>query len=154
MIKVAVLAALLGPGAAVAQAPGSGAVPKALQGHWVVAQRNYTPSDLTNPVGDLLTNLGVKLEFKQHRLSALDPGKDGTYLRVTFDAGQSPPQIDLKAPGQDAKVMRGIYRLNDDILTICVGCGNDRPTTFDDTDHNVQLVLGRARKPAANPNSP
>src|SRR5947209_678005 len=99
MIKVAVLAALLGPGAAVAQAPASGAAPLTLQDKWVVAQRNYTPSDLTNTIGDLLTNMGVSVQVKSDRVVALDPGKNGAYIYATFDASQSPAQFDLTIPG-------------------------------------------------------
>src|SRR5579885_3080226 len=137
VLKAAVLTVLLCPGLAPAQAPQGNPIPKDLRGRWTVAHRYYTENNVTKPVGDLLTSLGMRLEFKQGKLVALDPDKEGTYLLVKFDDAKTPPHIDLWAPGPEDQVHRGIYRLDDGILTICVGSGQQRPKSFDHPDSNV-----------------
>ncbi len=155
IVTATLLATLLFVGSAPAQAPDDGAVPKNLEGRWIVAHRYYTPSDVTNPVGDLLTSLGSILDLKKEKLSACDPAKKGVYLTVKFEPGKTPPAVDLKAPGQE-QVLRGIYRLDGDVLRIAVGTGKRRPRTFDDPSRDVQLIMKRAPKkaPAAAPSSP
>lgn len=55
---------------------------------------------------------------------------EGTF---TLDATKSPPWIDLTPKGpKQLVVIRGIYKLEKGILTICYAPpGKDRPTTFD-----------------------
>jgi len=77
-------------------------------------------------------------------------GRDGmafTYA-VTFDPAKDPKEVDLVEEVGDRKVvLRGIYRLEKDRLTICVGAAvgdakvtkGERPTEFK-AGENVQLV--------------
>ena len=101
IITATLLAALLFVGSTRAQSPDVGAVPKDLEGRWIVAHRYYTPSDVANPVGELMTSLGSTLEIKNGKLSACDPGKKDVYLIVKFEPDKTPSAIDLKVPGQE-----------------------------------------------------
>jgi uncharacterized protein (TIGR03067 family) len=151
VIKFALLAALLSGGAALAQGPGAAPQVKKLDGRWLVVHRNYLPSPATDPVGKLLTNLGYAVEIRDGKLLARDPGKSDVYLLVTFDPTATPKAVDLKVPDKKDGVLLGIYRLDGDILTLAVGTGKSRPTTFSDPAHQVQLILKRVPKKATAP---
>jgi uncharacterized protein (TIGR03067 family) len=124
---------------------------KRLEGQWVIAQRSYTPTGATAQLGKLLTDLGQKVEIKQDKLSATDPDKAGRYLFVQFDPRSKPKALNLKIPGNDNQVLLGIYRLENDLLSLVIGTGNVRPKLFGPFDHQVLLVLKRAPKKSLQP---
>jgi uncharacterized protein (TIGR03067 family) len=117
-------------------------------GNWSVVQRYYTPSDVTNPVGDLLTNLGGQVAITNDgKLSALDPGKAGTYLNLSCDTSQTPLAVDLTVPSdnRNPQVLKGIYRLSTGgVLSIAVGTGDQRPTAFNRPNDQILLVMKQA----------
>lgn len=64
----------------------------------------------------------------------------------TTDARQKPAHIDITpSTGPDAnKTMKGIYKLEQGKLTICVNHNGDRPKDFDDkSEHVATIVLQR-----------
>jgi uncharacterized protein (TIGR03067 family) len=63
-----------------------------------------------------------------------------TSFDIKLDPSTSPKNIDLTLSGGD-KVLRGIYKLEDNVLSIAVSCTDDRPTTFDNRTKQVLLVL-------------
>ena len=126
------------------QAPDKKHVPKSLRGVWVVTHRAYQPSDATQAAGDILTKLGFKVEFKPGQVKALDDGAAGYSLQVEFAPTESPKQIDFTVP-DTGKVLRGIYRLEDGVLNILVGPGDDRPGSFSNTADQILLVLKRPK---------
>lgn len=72
-------------------------------------------------------------------------GDEETLGTFSLDPARSPREISMSAGG---KSLAGIYRLEGDKLTICVGVGEDRPADFAtrDGEKAVLLVLER-RKP-------
>jgi uncharacterized protein (TIGR03067 family) len=144
-IVLALTALLFAGGVAVAQAPGAAELKK-LEGRWLVAHRHYTPSTVTDPVAQLLTGLGHVVEIRDGKLSARDPDKAGVYLTISFDSAAKPKAVDLKGPGKKDQVLLGIYSLENDVLSLEIGTGKVRPTSFMNPEDQVLLVLKRAPK--------
>ena len=72
--------------------------------------------------------------------------------KFTTDAKQKPAHIDVTpGTGPDAgKTMKGIYKVENGVLTICVNHGDDRPKDFDAKgDEVVKIVL--EKKPGNDP---
>jgi uncharacterized protein (TIGR03067 family) len=134
-------------GVTLARADDAAPVPTNLDGQWLVAHRAYEPSDTNQPVADLLTGLGYKVQIAGGKLLALDDDKVGTYLSVTLDATATPPAIDLTVPGTNGRVLHGIYRLEDGVLSVAVGVGDARPTDFSISADQVLMVLKQVPQP-------
>ncbi len=146
-IVVAFAAVLWCGAAAHVQSADSSAELKQVQDRWLVAHRYYTPSGITDSLGKLLTNLGEQVEIKDGMLSSRDPGKEDVYLLVDFNPSGDPKTVDMRVPDNEDAVLLGIYKLEDDILSLVVGTGN-RPTNFTNSETQVMLVLKRAAKKA------
>jgi uncharacterized protein (TIGR03067 family) len=149
------MVALLSGSAAPAWAADSAELKK-IEGRWLVAHRYYKPSKVNTVVGKLLTELGHEVEIKDGKLSACDPKKAGQYLLLEIDPAARPKAIDLKVPDKKDQVLLGIYRLEDDVLSVAVGAGGQRPKAFMNPNGQVLLVLKRASKktPAASGPAP
>ncbi len=71
-----------------------------------------------------------KYVFKDKKLTMFDGDKNVGESEFTLDPDKNPKTIDLVAtqgPGKGRKML-GIYRIDDDSLTLCVG--EKRPTEF------------------------
>ena len=102
---------------------------KALQGKWLVKEHEHGGKKTAAKV---LANLS--LEVSGSKMTTRDAGnlKEGTSI-VAIDAKAKPATLDLKVEsGSDAgKVVKAIYKLEGDTLTICVAePGKDRPKAF------------------------
>jgi uncharacterized protein (TIGR03067 family) len=113
-----------------------------LMGEWVV--ESHIASGKPIPIRDkpervMITKdlWKVGKELKTESNLWLDPTKD-------------PPQIDVWVPtqGEEARV-RGIYKLDGDILTVCYTLGADRPTKFDSpVKSGIWLMTLKKSRPA------
>lgn len=78
-------------------------------------------------------------------------GKSFAGTTVVLDPSKPPPALDVTSDGgpQRGRVIRGIYRLEGDELTICMAAPEaPRPTTFDASKGSGQtLMTFRRRKP-------
>ncbi len=154
MIKWAILTILLCNGPGMIRADGTSTEPQTPEGRWFVAHRSYTPSDTTAALGKVLTDLGHDVEIKNGKISACDPSKAGIYLLVDFRPGTTPKSVDLKVPSNKDKVLRGIYRLDGDVLSLAVSAKNKRPDKFSNSQDHVLLVLKRKPKSPSTPTGP
>jgi uncharacterized protein (TIGR03067 family) len=70
-----------------------------------------------------------------------------TKMTYSLDPKADPPAIDLKSENAPGKVIRGIYKLEKDKLTICFGIEDSaRPTEFKTGRDDSIMVLERAKK--------
>jgi uncharacterized protein (TIGR03067 family) len=137
--------ALVAGGVACAQAVAPATELKQLEGRWLVAHRGYDLSKKTAEVAGLLTKLGAEVEIADGKLSAAGRAKTGYYLEAAFDPIARPKAIDLNVPGQQGRVLRGIYSHEVDVLTLAVGIGDARPRTLRPAKDQVVLILTRVR---------
>lgn len=71
-----------------------------------------------------------KYVFKENKLTIFNGEKNVQECEFTLDPDKDPKTIDLVATSGQAKdkKMLGIYRIQDDVLTLCVG--EERPKEF------------------------
>jgi RNA polymerase sigma factor (sigma-70 family) len=112
------------------------------EGKWTVVA--LTQSGKAAPE-DEVRLVNMLLDFQQGgKLTMSMPGKSksGSFKA---DPSKNPKQIDLELEGE-AKRAFGIYRIEKDLLTLCIDDqGKERPTKFESTadSHYVLLVLKR-----------
>jgi uncharacterized protein (TIGR03067 family) len=120
---------------------------KKLAGHWEVAQQEH--GGKKTPAKKLA---GLAVEVSGKRMTTREKGdvkEDATILAL--DPKSKPAAIDLKiASGADmGRVVKGIYKLEGDNLTVCVAePGKERPTAFaarEGTGHTL-FVFKRVKK--------
>jgi len=69
-----------------------------------------------------------------------------TDMTFTLDPKADPPALDFRAAG-NKRVIRGIFKLEKDKITICFGIENSqRPTEFKATRDNSIMVIERVKK--------
>jgi len=51
-------------------------------------------------------------------------------MSYSMDPKKDPGHLDLREPGMQGELMKGIYKLDGDTLTLCLSMKGDRPTAF------------------------
>ena len=113
-----------------------------LQGTWAAAR--FGPREDSTLVCEIHGSIFTK--------TVVGPGGAGTSIPsdLTFDEAVESKAIDFIRPIANAKIEKGIYRVEDDTLTICIGApGGPRPTEFkaDQERPPTLIVLKRRGSP-------
>lgn len=91
--------------------------------------------------------VGATLDFKSD--GNIEFTKDGDTKKATYTLNPAgkPKELDLKPEGKDESML-AIYRLEKDMLTICIveGPGAARPNAFEAKDRNVVVKLKRVKQ--------
>jgi RNA polymerase sigma factor (sigma-70 family) len=171
------------PGAAQPAARQEEGKPPNIRGNWVVVyiagtaagkRQGYVMPNLMVPVTDQTMNLpfltgkpndpmnyrGPKRYFLDTALQAETPVKSkvrGALITTFYSPKPQPGAIDLvPAEGTNAElqVLRGIYRLQGNILSICYDeSETGRPQTFDDNKQSENIIILQRETPASLPES-
>ena len=115
-------------------------VPSDLEGKWFVVQRVYTPSNANAEAAQAFLNLGNKVEFKGSKLVSLATSKVPPYLTVKASGSGSPANINFTVP-TTRQTLKGIYRIEGNVLSIAVDAIGGRPSTFTGSDKQLLLIL-------------
>jgi uncharacterized protein (TIGR03067 family) len=93
-----------------------------IQGTWLIVglETGGKAESDKNYWGNTFTFTRDKATLREGTFPAID-------FALTLDSGRTPKAIDLTAKGN---VLKGIYKLNGDELTLCIGIGGLRPTEF------------------------
>jgi uncharacterized protein (TIGR03067 family) len=146
LLRLAFIAALLSPFSAFAHDDDKPADNQQVERAWRIVHRAYNPTTkAAAELGKTLEDLGRNVEIKGGRLSSCEDDKLGQYVTVTFDPGASPQRVDLEIPG-DAKLFRGIYRIDGDVLSISISTGKNRAESFQIGKECVLLILKEVPK--------
>lgn len=100
---------------------------KKMQGSWEMTRAVKGGKAPPRPIA------GVVLEISKDQLVIREPGgRKPETVTFKLDARKNPREIDIHPP-QGRKVVKGIYKLSKNELTICFSePGRDRPTHFDE----------------------
>jgi uncharacterized protein (TIGR03067 family) len=115
---------------------------KKMQGEWAAekAQRGGTDAP-----ADVLGKLRVKIDGD--RISIDEGEAREEKAQIALDPAQKPAAMDIKLLRQGGEMVKGIYKIDGDTLTICWAKDGDRPTEFASkagTSH-VLFVLKRRK---------
>ena len=90
---------------------------------------------------------GATLEFKLDGNAEFTKNGDTKRATYSINPAGKPKELDLKPEGKD-DAMLAIYRIEKDVLTICIveGAGNARPNEFAAKDRNIVVTLKREKK--------
>jgi uncharacterized protein (TIGR03067 family) len=112
-----------------APTPATGNELKKLQGSWTVAESEHGGKKV--PAKELAK---LTVEVADNKMTTRDAGEIKEEASITLIDGKAKPAaLDVKiTSGSDSgKVVKGIYKLDGDTLTICVAePGKDRPEAF------------------------
>lgn len=112
---------------------------KKLQGIWQLTKAVREGMDET------AAKKGSTFTFAKDKLDVLEGGNRAEACTVTLDPKKKPPHIDIKVPN-DAQLIKGIYKLTKDDLTIAFNePGQERPKGFEDKNLRGLLVLKRQK---------
>ena len=118
---------------------------KILAGNWNVVRATYEGENTLEEGGIVLVN------FKGDWATVTINGQKESKSVVSLDPTKNPKLYDehVVDGAMKGKVIKGIYQLAGDTLTICYrfGDGKERPKTFDGkTDHVGLMVMKREKK--------
>jgi uncharacterized protein (TIGR03067 family) len=73
---------------------------------------------------------------------------DPDEMLYNIDPKKDPGHFDLREPGMQGELMKGIYKLDGDTLTICLSMKGDRPDKFESPagSMNLLVTLKRVKK--------
>ena len=113
-----------------------------IEGTWVVESATAEGKPEEDVQGDKLTFEKGMLTIKSKKENKKE--EKGTYK---LDPSTTPRSIDFQEQGKD-KVMKGIYKLDGDKLTICVSpeAETKRPTEFSAKAGSAQMLLELKRE--------
>jgi len=142
-LGIALLAAFAWSGAQAAPGPKD---PPAdpLVGEWLCEKAVLGGRDSTPPPGS-------KITFTADGRALVRDGKRGKDEPNTYtsDPKKDPPEIDIRPAGGTDTGFRGIYKIEGDILVVCVTVRGDRPKRFESPeDSEVRLITMRRAKKA------
>lgn len=116
---------------------------EALQGDWKVEKAVRGGKDAPAEVAAKL-----KLTFAGNKLSVDEGSARDEQATLTLDPSKTPAAVDFQPtrPGKD--VIKGIYKLDGDSLTLCWAKEGDRPTEFASKEgsETVLFELKRVKK--------
>ena len=125
---------------------------EALQGTWIaVSQQFEGDKPMFFDGKHFPKNSATKMTFKANKIAVrFETPKDGDYeWTYKLDPSKKPRQIDIvyRMDGKDSKPVLGIFRIENDTLTMCFG-EKERPTDFATKadDGRALFVLKRAAK--------
>ncbi len=112
---------------------------KKMQGEWIVEEAQRGGNTAT---GDELKKMLVTI--KGSRIT-IDVGEARDEVaQMTLDPNEKPAAVDLKARGNE--VMKGIYKLDGGMLTVCWSKEGERPTEFASKSGTMQVLLVMKRR--------
>ena len=131
-------------------APGAKDAPKkeaTIVGEWVGEKATRGGQDRPVPEGGILFTFTAdgKVTVKE---GAREP-KDGATYKI--DTKKNPNEIDIIPPaGKDEPNVLGIFKIDGDTLTICIGGGSkegsERPTKFESPEGSKTMLMVFKRK--------
>ena len=131
-------------------APGAKDAPKkesTIVGEWIGEKATRGGQDRPVPEGGItfIFTAEGKLTVKE---GAREP-KDGATYKI--DAKKNPAELDIIPPvGKDEPTILGIFKIEDDKLTICIGGGSkegsERPTKFESLEGSRTMLMVLKRK--------
>ena len=62
-------------------------------------------------------------------------------MAYTIDPKMDPAHFDLREPGMKGELIRGIYKLDKDTLTVCLSLMGDRPTAFASPVNSTTILI-------------
>lgn len=116
-----------------------------LVGEWEASSLTWGGQDVPLPEG------GITFDFAADGTAAVREGRAAPSPRAyKLDPSADPPAIDIGRPGADEPVSPGIYRLDGNALTLCLGVGPKagRPKRFESPagSRAMLMTLKRAKK--------
>ena len=107
----------------------------ALQGTWVVNSLEIAGKNIDKNKGRIYT-------FAGDRATTNIKGEEESATYRTHDS-ESPKQIVIS--NERGTIVRAIYKIENDTLTLCVGEGGRAPKTFE-SKHHFKMVLKRRKR--------
>jgi uncharacterized protein (TIGR03067 family) len=116
---------------------------KAIAGKWTV-----TRMEIGGKVQDKSNDTSGEFDFGTDVVKFAATGTDAAEFKHELRPKSKPAEINLFANSKYSKlVLRGIYKVDGDTLTVCVVPGNvDRPTRFESTKDGGEILFVLQRK--------